>query len=95
MGDGLTLEKAKVVNRLENVETSVLKLDSSVQEIKSVLFGEKGEKGVVATLHEIAGMVKKGVDAVIWTAKLILGALLLAALPSITAFISMIMNKPH
>lgn len=53
----LTLEKLKVSERLEKLEESTTTLNKSVNDISSVLFGEKGEEGVVHQLREINKLV--------------------------------------
>lgn len=87
MADGLTLEKLKVSERLEGLEKSVTKLDKSVNEISSVLFGERGEDGVVHQLREMNKLVTiaKNLMAKIFYA--ILGLIGVAAFPYITEFI--------
>ena len=92
MSDGLTLEKMKVSERLVSLEGTVNKLDGSVQEIKNVLFGEKGEKGVVAQQKEMIELIKKFEGTVWGGMKLIVGAILLAALPSVAEYISMVLR---
>lgn len=69
-----------------NMET----LAEEVREIKTVLFGDKGEKGVVSKLTDMIDVAKK-IEAILWwISKLIVGALILAALPSITNFFNIV-----
>ncbi len=90
MSDGLTLEKMKVSERLKTLEESNGVLNESLQEIKVVLFGEKGEKGVVSKLTDMVDIANKIESVLSWIAKLIFGALVLASLPSLASFINTI-----
>lgn len=92
MPDPLTLEKMKIFEKLTQVEDTVSKLDKSVKEIQSVLFGEKGEKGVVGKLTDMVEVANKIYGTISWIAKLILGTLVLAALPTIANFINIILH---
>jgi hypothetical protein len=92
MSDGLTLEKMKVGERLASMETSVNTLNDSVQEIRIVLFGEKGEKGVVSQLKEMVALGEK-IEKTVWGGvKLIVGSILLAALPSMAEYLNQIFH---
>lgn len=83
----LTLEKLKVSERLEKLEDSIGKLDKSVTDISSVLFGERGEEGVVHQLREMNKLVTsaKALMGKIFYA--ICGLIGVAAFPYITEFI--------
>lgn len=86
----LSLEKMKIDERLKTVEKSLTSLDGTIQEIQAVLFGERGEKGVVGKLKDLIEVANKIETTIGWIAKLIFGALILAALPSVATFINMI-----
>ena len=88
----LTLEKMKVNERLGALETTVQSLDNSVQEVKSVLFGDKGEKGVVGKLNDMVVVAKKIDSTITFIARLIIGTIIVAALPSITAFVNSVLH---
>lgn len=92
MSNNLTLEKLKVSERLILVESSVASLDKTVTGMNTVLFGEKGEKGVVAKLSDMHDIAKRIEGTISWIAKLIFGAILLAALPSISSFINIVLH---
>lgn len=97
MGDGLTLEKMKVAEKLESYEStqnslikSVDNLDKSVNEIKAVLFGEKGENGVVHEMRElknIANIIKASIGKALWA---LMGIIGLGLLPYITEILNKI-----
>lgn len=92
MSDKLTLEKIKISERLESLEVTVNNLDTSVKDIKEVLFGEKGEGGVVhklTELNQLANGVKNGIGKVFWA---VIGVIGLGALPYMTDFLNRIMH---
>lgn len=65
-------------------------LAQDVKEIKIVLFGDKGEKGVVSKLSDMIDVAKKIEGILWWISRLVFGALVLAALPSLTSFLNMV-----
>lgn len=93
MPEALTLEKMKILEKLTQVEESVAALDESVQNIEAVLFGERGEKGVVGKLTDMVDVAKKIDGTINWIAKLVVGALILAALPALANFINIVLHR--
>lgn len=86
----LTLEKLRIDERLKSVEKTISNLDTSVQDINGVLFGNKGAEGVVSKLNNLIKIAQSVASTMVWIARLIGGAIILAALPSITNFINMV-----
>lgn len=84
--DKLTLEKLRVSERLESLE-------KTLNDIKVVLFGEKGEDGIVQELREIKGIFKV-VETVLWKCFIgICGIVGLGTLPYLTDFINKVVHK--
>lgn len=88
MGDQLTLEKLKVSERLEKLETSITTLDKSVNDISGVLFGEKGGDGVVHQLREINKLICSAKEVMSKIFLAILGLIGVSSFPYIMEFIA-------
>lgn len=106
MSDGLTLEKLKIVERLEFVETHMkvgeenrktlmtgfTALETSVRSIEATLFGEKGELGIVQQMNAFLKIANgiKWVLTKIFMA--ICTAIALAVFPKIIGYLSILMQ---
>lgn len=93
MGDGLTLEKLKVSERLEKLEASITSLDKTVNDVSGVLFGEKGADGVVHQLREINKLICSAKEVMSKIFLAIVGLIGVSSFPYIADFLAKVTHR--